>query len=90
MSVSRRTFLRAGAVATGVLAAGPLRALEALAGTTSAVAEPGPVEALGNAGYGPLKWAGPELDLPDGFRYIRFSAVGDKMSNGRPTPDYHD
>ncbi|MDQ1489067.1 MAG: uncharacterized protein QOJ23_1581 [Actinomycetota bacterium] len=94
MSVSRRTFLRAGAVATGVLAAGPLRALEALAGTTSAVAEPGPVDALGaaagHAGYGPLKWAGPELDLPDGFRYIRFSAVGDKMSNGRPTPDYHD
>ena len=27
MSLSRRTFLRAGAVATGVLAAGPLRAL---------------------------------------------------------------
>jgi len=30
VSLSRRTFLRAGAVATGVLAAGPLRALEAL------------------------------------------------------------
>lgn len=49
MSVSRRTFLRAGAVATGVRAAGPLRALEALVDTTSAGAESGAVEALGAA-----------------------------------------
>lgn len=88
MSPSRRTFLRAGAVATGVLAAGPLRALEALA------ASPDGVDVLGappgNAGYGPLRAAGPDLDLPAGFRYVRFSAAGEKMSNGKPTPDYHD
>ena len=81
MSPSRRAFLRAGAVATGVLAAGPLRALEALAATPSAD---------GNAGYGPLKWAGPDLELPDGFRYVRFSAAGDPMSNGKPTPNFPD
>ena len=87
MSPSRRAFLRAGAVATGVLAAGPLRALEALAEVSD------PVDALavgGNGGYGPLKAAGAHLDLPDGFRYVRFGAAGDKMSNGRPTPNYHD
>jgi uncharacterized protein len=87
VSPSRRTFLRAGAVATGVLAAGPLRALEALAADMS-----DPIEGLAvrNAGYGPLKAAGAHLDLPDGFWYVRFGAVGDKMSNGKPTPNYHD
>ena len=86
MSPSRRTFLRAGAVVTGALAAGPLRALEALAETAE------PIEALaaGNAGYGPLKWAGRDLELPDGFWYVRFGAAGDKMSNGKPTPNIHD
>ena len=89
MSPSRRAFLRAGAVATGVLAAGPLRALEALAAASSSDG----VEALaapGNAGYGPLRAAGPHLELPAGFRYVRFSAAGDRMSNGKPTPASHD
>jgi secreted PhoX family phosphatase len=101
VSLSRRTFLRAGAVATGVLAAGPLRALEALADAADRVGgDPGPegpvdgaVEAFGaagNAGYGPLQGAGPDLELPSGFRYVRFSAAGDRMSNGKPTPDDHD
>src|SRR6185295_6561587 len=67
VSPSRRSFLRAGAAATGVLAAGPLRALEALAAEGS-----DPMEALaaGNAGYGPLKAAGADLELPDGFWYV--------------------
>jgi secreted PhoX family phosphatase len=87
VSLSRRSFLRAGAVATGVLAAGPLRALQALA----AVTDDAGVEPFGAAaGYGPLRPAGPHLDLPDGFRYVRFSAAGDRMSDGRPTPDFHD
>lgn len=94
MSPSRRAFLRAGAVATGVLAAGPLRALEALAASESfdgaGEGAIGALGAAGNAGYGPLKAAGAHLDLPDGFWYVRFSAVGDKMSNGKPTPNYHD
>jgi uncharacterized protein len=92
VSPSRRAFLRAGAVATGVLAAGPLRALEALAAVEDGGAEP--VEALaaapGNAGYGPLRKAGPELDLPEGFRYVRFGVHGSPMSNGKPTPNFAD
>ena len=89
MSTSRRAFLRAGAVATGVLAAGPLRALEALAADPLEMAAIEPL-AAGNAGYGPLKWAGRDLELPDGFWYVRFGAAGDKMSNGKPTPNFHD
>ena len=88
MSPSRRVFLRAGVVATGVLAAGPLRALEALAAPIDAGT--GEIDALANGGYGPLRAAGAHLDLPEGFRYVRFSAVGDTMSNGKPTPNYHD
>ena len=51
-----------------------------------------PIEPLaaGNAGYGPLKRAGHDLELPDGFWYVRFGAAGDKMSNGKPTPNFHD
>jgi secreted PhoX family phosphatase len=90
VSPSRRTFLRAGAVATGVLAAGPLRALEALAADALEDGEPIEPLAAGNAGYGPLKWAGRDLELPDGFWYVRFGAAGDKMSNGKPTPNFHD
>ncbi len=90
MSLSRRAFLRAGAVATGVLAAGPLRAFEALAaGSPSDGVEP-LAAAAGNAGYGPLRPAGPDLELPAGFRYVRFSAAGERMSNGQRTPDFHD
>jgi hypothetical protein len=51
VSLSRRAFLRAGAVATGVLAAGPLRALEALADAADRVpgdsGPDGPVVAAG-------------------------------------------
>jgi len=83
VSPSRRAFLRAGAVATGVLAAGPLRALEALAAPVDA----GTGE---SGGYGPLQAAGAHLELPEGFWYVRFGAAGDKMSNGKPTPNFHD
>jgi secreted PhoX family phosphatase len=74
-------------VATGVLAAGPLRAFEALAYEGSDTID---ALAAGNAGYGPLKAAGADLELPDRFWYVRLGAVGDKMSNGKPTPNYHD
>jgi secreted PhoX family phosphatase len=95
VSPSRRAFLRAGAVATGVFAAGPLRALQALAAPVGGGGDGDqPVEALasapGNGGYGPLKGAGPDLELPDGFRYVRFGASGSPMSNGKPTPNFPD
>lgn len=38
------------------------------------------------AGYGPLLEAGPELALPQGFRYRELSFDGRIMSDGRPTP----
>src|SRR6478736_4028992 len=41
-------------------------------------------------GYGPLKKAGRELALPDGFSYTTFGRVGATMSDGRDTPGAHD
>ena len=37
-----------------------------------------------------LQAAGPELALPAGFTYRRFSLTGTPMSDGRPTPSAHD
>lgn len=86
MVSSRRAFLRAGAVAGGLLASGPWRALQAFA-------EVGPAtftRAPDNGGLGALVDAGPELALPPGFRYVRFGGTGTPMANGRPTPAAHD
>jgi secreted PhoX family phosphatase len=90
MTLSRRSFLRAGALAGGAVAGGPLRALEALARSADGSGTGGPRQAAAGAGYGPLRKAGPELDLPEGFRYVRFGAEGEPMSNGRPAPASHD
>lgn len=84
----RRSFLRAGALAGGALAGGPLRTLEALARVATLAEGAGRLRAAG--GYGPLRPAGPELALPEGFRYVRFGAEGQPMSNGRPAPPSHD
>jgi len=60
------------------MATGPLDVLglfgsaRAEAATATAAAQRAP----GNGGYGPIKSAGPVLDLPDGFRYIRFGDEG--------------
>src|SRR5687768_13753459 len=86
----RRLFLRASALAAGSLAANPLRALAALGETVELTGEPVALRAAGNGGYGPLRPAGPELALPEGFSYVRFGAEGTPMSNGRPTPEVHD
>src|SRR2546430_16195652 len=66
----------------GLVAAGPLQALEALAASGGLAIRAG----RGNPGYGPLHPAGRELALPWGFRYVRFGAAGEKMSNGHPMP----
>jgi len=42
------------------------------------------------ADYGPLRPAGPELALPEGFRYVRFGETGTPLSDGTPTPGRHD
>ncbi|HZI39130.1 MAG TPA: alkaline phosphatase PhoX, partial [Acidimicrobiia bacterium] len=89
--IDRRTLLRAGTGLGLAMATGPLDVLgvfgglgRAEAGTTRALRAPG------NGGYGPLKPAGPILDLPEGFRYIRFGDEGSPMEEGRPTPALHD
>lgn len=44
----------------------------------------------GEGGYGPLRAAGPDLTLPDGFQYVRLGVEGSPMSTGEPTPGRHD
>lgn len=86
----RRAFLRGTAVVSGTIAAGPLRALRALADTAEATGEPFPVQAAGKAGYGPLRRSGAHLELPEGFSYVKFGEEGELMSNGGRTPPAHD
>ena len=88
--IDRRTLLRAGAGLGLAMAAGPLDVL-GLFGPARADAAPAPPRwAPGNGGYGPLKPAGPVLDLPEGFRYVRFGDEGSPMAGGVPTPPKHD
>jgi secreted PhoX family phosphatase len=90
--IDRRTLLRAGAGLGLALAAGPLDILGAFGGLADAGAASlsGGPRAPGNGGYGPLKPAGPVLELPEGFRYVRFGDAGSPMDNGAPTPPYPD
>jgi hypothetical protein len=44
----------------------------------------------GAGGYGPLRAAGPELALPAGFSYSVVSRAGQRMADGRPTPNAFD
>ena len=88
--VGRRAFLQAGACLGIGVAAGPL---EVLGRVSSAWAEAAGGSALwspGNGGYGPLSPAGPVLELPDGFHYVRFGDEGEPMTGGLPTPACHD
>ena len=89
--IDRRTLLRAGAGLGLAMATGPLDLLGLLGPAEAWAASPSsPPRAPGNGGYGPLKPAGPVLDLPEGFRYIRFGDEGSPMANGKPTPPNHD
>jgi secreted PhoX family phosphatase len=91
--IGRRAFLRAGAGFGVALTAGPLDVLGWLAPARADAAtatEPSARWAPDNGGYGPLKPAGPVLDLPAGFRYVRFGDEGSPMDDGSPTPPAHD
>jgi secreted PhoX family phosphatase len=87
--VGRRTFLQAG-VSVGIgLAAGPIEALGRMSTAWADTAGAAPWSPA-NGGYGRLSAAGPVLDLPDGFRYVRFGDEGSPMAGGVPTPPSHD
>ena len=90
--IDRRTLLRAGAGLGLAMAGGPLDVLGLFGGLgrADAAASGSAVRAPGNGGYGPLKPAGPVLELPEGFRYIRFGDEGSPMDGGVPTPPHHD
>lgn len=76
--LSRRLFLQRGVAAAGIMIAGPPFLLSACGGDDLTEAE--------EIGYGPLREAGPELELPDGFRYVVISREGEAMSDGLLTP----
>lgn len=97
----RRDFLRraalggAAAVLSPGLVAGLVRATAggATRGVTSAGPAPGPAAGPPPAipgDYGPLLEAGPELALPEGFRYTVLGRQGAPMSDGFATPIAHD
>ena len=90
----RRDFLRRSARAAGATLFAP-----SLAGLVSRSRDVLPAEpdapayrraALGDGGYGPLRAAGPELELPEGFTYTVLSFNGKPMSDGLPTPGAFD
>jgi len=88
MSLSRRSFIAysAGLAGTAVAGFATLQALvqRGVRGVEHLIA------GVGEGAYGPLEPAGPELALPAGFEYHRFSVTGTPMSDGRPTPAAHD
>ncbi len=91
---SRRDFLRRSAsVAGAALLAPSLAGLVACSrdvlpwvGAGRGIRRAG----LGQGGYGPLRPAGPDLALPEGFSYVVLSSSGRPMSDGHPTPGAFD
>jgi secreted PhoX family phosphatase len=87
MDLSRRSMLTvSGLGLVGVGLSG------AFAGTAEATPAAAPARFGGPTvdGWGPLRPAGPELALPEGFSYRRFGLAGTRMSDGLPTPGCHD
>jgi secreted PhoX family phosphatase len=90
---SRRDFLKRSASLAGAV---PLVApsLAGLVACSREVRAAGggavKVAGIGEGGYGPLRAAGPELALPEGFSYSVISRAGQPMADGRPTPNAFD
>src|SRR5687767_13685145 len=92
---TRRDFLRRTALAAGAPLFAP--SLAGLVACSRGVLPGGAAAAAsyrragpGEGGYGPLRAAGPELALPEGFAYSVLSRAGQRMSDGRPTPNAFD
>jgi secreted PhoX family phosphatase len=87
---SRRAFLRRSASAAGAALMAPsLSGLVARSRGILPATTTGPAfrrAGLGQGGYGPLRPAGPELALPEGFSYAVLSSTGKPMSDGHATP----
>jgi uncharacterized protein len=91
VAMTRRRFVKHGVVTTGLMIAGPPLFLSACSddeAVTSSTTVAG--DTAGPPGYGALRPAGPELELPEGFRYAILSREGDRMSDGLRTPAYPD
>lgn len=87
MTTSRRNFLGTGSMAGLGLMTPTMRGLIARLLGHQPTGRPGVRHAAaGQGGYGPLVRAGPELDLPEGFRYWILSEHRQPMADGRPTP----
>ncbi len=92
-NIDRRHFLKYSAKLTGGAVAG-LRALQSsiflgCSWEGRSIREVQSAD-LGEGGYGPLRSASPDLALPEGFHYRVFGVEGSIMSDGNPTPSYHD
>ena len=92
-SYDRREFLKQSASLTGRAVAG-FAALNGIACSPGAAGdgseEVRPVANQGDGGYGGLRNAGPELQLPAGFSYRMFGMEGSATSDGYVTPSRHD
>src|SRR5690606_19746990 len=87
--LNRRRFLLTAAALGGGIFAPSLRGLVAYAAAAEPFTGRRPI-APANAQYGPLRPAGPELALPDGFQYLKLGVEGTPMSDGELTPRAHD
>lgn len=87
--MDRRNFLRNTTLTAGALAGSGALGFTARGARLAEVANSG-LKASDNGGYGPLVPAGPDLLLPAGFSYIRFSLSGEDLEDGGTIPGAHD
>src|SRR5687768_4636934 len=94
--LDRRTFLKNSTALSGAVLAPSLAGLVACVPTASQPGIPTPSPTSTGTrrgregGYGPLRPAGPELALPEGFSYLKFGVEGTMMYDGNRTPGGHD
>lgn len=81
--LNRRQFFARSAMAAGAGALGG-GVFDALVARSAFAADPQGRGA--SAGYGPLRAAGEDLALPEGFQYRVIANEGDPMDDGFPTP----
>ena len=81
--LNRRQFFTRSAMAAGASALGG-GVFDALVARAAFASDP---QGRGQSdGYGPLRAAGEDLALPEGFQYRVIANEGDPMDDGFPTP----